>query len=46
MADPTDEIRALARPLRTPADLDPLLERIGEARVVAIGEASPATHEH
>ncbi|MGY2082203.1 erythromycin esterase family protein [Blastococcus sp. SYSU DS0539] len=47
MADPTaEEIRELARPLRTPADLDPLLERIGAARVVAIGEASHGTHEY
>jgi erythromycin esterase-like protein len=35
-----------ARPLRDPADLDPLLERIGDARIVAIGEASHGTHEY
>jgi erythromycin esterase-like protein len=41
-----DDVRALARPLRTPADLDPLLERIGDARIVAVGEASHGTHEY
>jgi erythromycin esterase-like protein len=41
-----DDVRALARPLRTEADLDPLLERIGNARIVAIGEASHGTHEY
>ncbi|MFW3172496.1 erythromycin esterase family protein [Geodermatophilus sp. CPCC 206100] len=39
-------LRELARPLRDPADLDPLLERVGDARVVAIGEASHGTHEY
>ena len=39
-------IRDLALPLRDPADLDPLLERIGDARIVAIGEASHGTHEY
>ncbi len=41
-----DDVRALARPLHTEADLDPLLERIGNARIVAIGEASHGTHEY
>lgn len=36
----------LARPLREAADLDPLLERIGDARYVLIGEASHGTHEY
>jgi erythromycin esterase-like protein len=45
------DVRALARPLRDEADLDPLLERIGStgddgARIVAIGEASHGTHEY
>ena len=39
------EVRSLAHPLRVPADLDPLLERIGEARVVLLGEATHGTHE-
>jgi erythromycin esterase-like protein len=46
-----DAVRALARPLRDEADLDPLMERIGSttdggARIVAIGEASHGTHEY
>jgi erythromycin esterase len=32
-------------PLHGPGDLDPLMERIGDARVVCIGEASHGTHE-
>jgi erythromycin esterase-like protein len=39
-------VRVLARPLRDAADLDPLIERIGGARIVAIGEASHGTHEY
>ena len=41
----TDTIRGAAKPLRTPADLDPLLERIGDARFVLLGEASHGTSE-
>jgi erythromycin esterase-like protein len=41
-----DGMSSPARPLRGPADLDPLLERIGDARIVAIGEASHGTHEY
>jgi erythromycin esterase-like protein len=44
--DSTDAIRSLAQPLRGPADLDPLLERIGDSRIVAVGEASHGTHEY
>jgi erythromycin esterase len=41
-----DDVRALARPLRDAGDLDPLLERIGGARIVLLGEASHGTHEY
>jgi erythromycin esterase-like protein len=41
-----DDVRDLARPLRDAADLDPLLQRIGSARVVLLGEASHGTHEY
>src|SRR5436853_634258 len=40
------EVRSLSRPLRSPADLDPLLERLAEARYVLLGEASHGTHEY
>jgi erythromycin esterase-like protein len=46
MATDTDDVRALARRLADEADLDPLLERIGDARIVAIGEASHGTSEY
>jgi erythromycin esterase len=36
---------AIARPLRSDADLDPLMERVGDARFVLLGEASHGTHE-
>jgi erythromycin esterase-like protein len=38
-------IRRAALPLSTGTDLDPLLERIGPARYVLIGEATHGTHE-
>src|SRR5262245_10175829 len=39
-------VRSLARPLRSAADLGPLIERIGDARFVLLGEASHGTHEY
>ena len=41
-----DEVRRRATPLRQAGDLDPLLERIGSARVVMLGEASHGTSEY
>jgi hypothetical protein len=37
-----DEIVRLGRPLDAPTDLDPLIERTGDARFVLLGEASQA----
>ncbi|MCU1496506.1 MAG: erythromycin esterase-like enzyme [Acidimicrobiales bacterium] len=42
----TEDIRARSLPLRSPADLDPLLERLGQQRVVLLGEASHGTSEY
>ena len=39
-------VRSVSRPLRGPADLDPLLDRVGDARYVLLGEASHGTHEY
>jgi erythromycin esterase-like protein len=39
------DLRNLAMPLRDPDDLDPLIARIGNARVVMLGEASHGTRE-
>lgn len=39
-------IHEAAHPLTIPADLDPLLERIGDARFVLLGEASHGTSEY
>jgi erythromycin esterase-like protein len=44
--DLIDQIRARERPLAGPDDLDPLLDRIGEARLVLLGEASHGTAEY
>jgi erythromycin esterase len=43
MTSGTDPVGRLA--LERPGDLDPLVERIGGARVVCIGEATHGTHE-
>ena len=40
------DILARSSPLADAADLDPLLDRIGEARYVLLGEASHGTHEY
>ena len=40
------EVRRGSVPLRTPQDLDPLMERIGDAHFVLLGEASHGTHEY
>ncbi len=42
---PTDEVRRDALPLEGTESLDPLLQRIGEARYVLVGEATHGTHE-
>ena len=41
-----ERIREVQHPLRGPEDLDPLLERIGDARFVLLGEASHGTSEY
>jgi erythromycin esterase len=41
-----DQVADRYLPLRREADLDPLLERIGEARYVLLGEASHGTAEY
>ena len=40
-----ERVRRRAHPLASPADLDPLLARIGDARFVLLGEATHGTHE-
>ena len=35
-----EQVRAFARPLARTGDLDPLLDRVGDARYVLLGEAS------
>jgi erythromycin esterase len=41
-----ERVRSASLSLRGPADLDPLLEEIGDARYVLLGEASHGTHEY
>jgi erythromycin esterase len=45
-SDELNEIAALAMPLADPAGLDPLLDRIGDARYVLLGEASHGTADY
>jgi erythromycin esterase len=45
MARYWDDVAGLAAPLTDAGDLDVLLDRIGDARVVMLGEASHGTHE-
>src|SRR5690242_13230702 len=40
------ELQQRAHPLRGPSELDPLLERIGDAQYVLLGEASHGTSEY
>ncbi len=40
-----DRLRLAALPLKAPEDLDPLIEAMGEARYILLGEASHGTHE-
>jgi erythromycin esterase len=40
-----DDVAAMAAPLTDAGDFDELLDRIGQARVVMLGEASHGTHE-
>ena len=42
----TNMVRGRAHPLRDVEDLDPLLERIGDAQFVLLGEASHGTSEY
>src|SRR5262249_42154501 len=44
--DLREEVRRLSSPLSAPEDLDPLIERVGDARVVLLGEASHGTRDY
>ncbi|GAB3180317.1 erythromycin esterase family protein [Telluribacter humicola] len=44
--DTDNEVREKTIQLHTAKDLDPLLERIGDARFVLLGEATHGTHEY
>ena len=41
----SEALKKQARPLESDADLDPLIERIGKARYVLLGEATHGTSE-
>jgi erythromycin esterase len=43
--DTVSQIQAASLPLGGPPDLDPLLDRVGDALIVAIGEGTHGTHE-
>jgi erythromycin esterase len=45
-AELVEDVRALSRPLNGDNDMDPLMERIGDARYVLLGEASHGTSEY
>ncbi|HTE46991.1 MAG TPA: erythromycin esterase family protein [Gemmatimonadaceae bacterium] len=45
MAPLMSRLREAAKPLSTPSDLDPLIEAIGDARFVLLGEATHGTSE-
>jgi erythromycin esterase-like protein len=46
MFNDRDQVRRTALPLEEEADLGPVLDRIGQAKVVFLGEASHGTHEY
>lgn len=45
-ADAITAIKELSYPLKSKADLKPLFDRIGDAQIVMLGEASHGTHEY
>ena len=45
-SNPSPASSAFAGPLQTSRDLDPLMERIGDAHYVLLGEASHGKHEY
>src|SRR4051794_14441341 len=46
MAEAASFIRERSLPLEDSSHLDPLMERIGDVRIVMLGEASHGTHEY